>query len=413
MNSLMQDMWSEDERRLLRELVRDEEAFGHLEALLARKLGGLQHHLSTSESYYKAIIDAQDDLVCRYEPYTCRMTFANQAYAQSHGRSIEEVVGANLFELIPPENRERARAVVADMVANPRPIVTVFPASATAPEDQTRWYQWSDNPIFDEAGQLIEVQTVARDVTSLKRLEREQVERQVEQEQRRIITDFIRDASHEFRTPLTIMRSSVYIARKSENLEKIYTRLDKIEAQAVALTRLVDELVLMARLDGDIPPDRLWRADVQFALRGVLEALDEALQGRRVAVHWALLPDIVANHHDLALAFREVMQNAIAHTQANEGIEIRLMACDDGVDIVIEDTGDGIASQDLPHVWERFYRSDHARTTRGFGLGLPIVKRIVEAHGGQVEIESTLGVGTRVRLCLPIQPPTKADSSGA
>lgn len=67
MNSLMQDMWSEDERRLLRELVRDEEAFGHLEALLARKLGGLQHHLSTSESYYKAIIDAQDDLVCRYE----------------------------------------------------------------------------------------------------------------------------------------------------------------------------------------------------------------------------------------------------------------------------------------------------------------------------------------------------------
>ena len=137
--------------------------------------------------------------------------------------------------------------------------------------------------------------------------------------------------------------------------------------------------------------------------QGLQPALREA--GVRAFLESDAPPVWVCGDYDyLKEAILRVFQNAIRYTPAGGAITVRVAQIDNRAVIEISDTGRGIGDKDLPHIFERFYRSDDVASIQGFGLGLPIAQAVVELHGGRIEVESRAGQGSTFRLLLPVTP---------
>lgn len=229
---------------------------------------------------------------------------------------------------------------------------------------------------------------------------------------------FVGDASHELRTPLTTIKANTSLALFGERSPAEYQEvLQEVDQAADTMNRIVQDLLLLARSDaGEL------KVTLQpTALAAVLERAAANLRHRETApVHIALpepSPHVLGDSHHLARLFGNLLDNAARHTPLEGRIDVtahvesgrespRESPRESGreeVVVRISDTGEGIPAEHLPHLCERFYRVDTARSRErgGTGLGLAICRSIVEAHGGRLSIESRVGVGTTVTVLLP------------
>ena len=217
--------------------------------------------------------------------------------------------------------------------------------------------------------------------------------------------DFVANASHELKTPVaTIIASSeaLQIALSRDD-ESAMVFAGRIEESARQLNRLVTDLLDLSRLEREAPELAPTRLD--------LIAKDEMERVRRRAeergLSLALETDQVtvrANHRDLSIAIRNLLDNAIRYTGDDGSVRV-VVGVEAGEAVVeVSDTGEGIPTRDRDRVFERFYRVDSARSrdTGGTGLGLSIVKHVAESHGGSVQVESELGVGSTFVVRLPL-----------
>jgi len=218
---------------------------------------------------------------------------------------------------------------------------------------------------------------------------------------------FVADASHELRTPATVLRTRAEVAlQRSRSVEEYAEFLTQVRREAERLGRLVDGLLLLAAADEDALPkgrpsvylddllvqaSELARAlaapkDVALALGSFEEAPIEAD------------PDLV---RQLCLI---LLENAVKYTQPSGTVRADVTADATMCRLTVRDTGPGIDSETLPYIFERFYRADPARGREGgSGLGLAIAKSIADAHGATIDVESTPGYGTTVRVAFPIR----------
>ena len=217
---------------------------------------------------------------------------------------------------------------------------------------------------------------------------------------------FLADVSHELRTPLTIMLSSLELMRKEEGGDPEFqaNALENIYTEAERMARLTTRLLLLARTDAgtsfvrqplliaDIisevyqqgcPPDRKLVMECQ----GV-ETLDDAV--------------VSGNADYLKQVFLILVENACKYTPDGGHITIRAERREREVIVTVADTGIGIAPEDVPRLFERFYRAQNARSKSGMGLGLAIAQGIVEQHNGTIQVESILGEGSCFRISLPL-----------
>jgi len=213
---------------------------------------------------------------------------------------------------------------------------------------------------------------------------------------------------HELKNPLTAMRAATanVSAGPGEGRE---AAVRTIEDQVLRLSRLTADLRKIADVEGS----RLDRRPVDLT-EIVEETVDAArdLPGvaeRELTVDlprapWPL-PVVVGDADLLALAVWNLLDNAVKYTPAGGRVEVRARETTGHVVLEVADTGQGIAAEDLPQVWDELYRSSAARTVPGSGLGLPLVRAVVERHGGRVGVESRLGSGTVVRVSLPTGGP--------
>ena len=213
---------------------------------------------------------------------------------------------------------------------------------------------------------------------------------------------------HELKNPLTAMRAATanVSAGPGEGRE---AAVRTIEDQVLRLSRLTADLRKIADVEGS----RLDRRPVDLT-EIVEETVDAArdLPGvaeRELTVDlprapWPL-PVVVGDADLLALAVWNLLDNAVKYTPAGGRVEVRARETTGHVVLEVADTGQGIAAEDLPQVWDELYRSPAARTVPGSGLGLPLVRAVVERHGGRVGVESRLGSGTVVRVSLPTGGP--------
>jgi two-component system OmpR family sensor kinase len=216
---------------------------------------------------------------------------------------------------------------------------------------------------------------------------------------------FVADASHELRTPLTSIRGYAELSRSGAITDEEQRRaaIGRIEAEAVRMGVLVDDLLLLARLDQQRPLERR-PVDVVGLVDAAVAAFRVAAPDRVVTVS---VPEELVVVGDSA-RLRQVVDNLLANARVHtaEGVPVDVVATADagGAVLVVRDHGRGMSADDLARATERFYRGDPSRTRRhggGSGLGLSIVAAIVSAHGGRLEVASIPDEGTTVTIHLP------------
>jgi two-component system, OmpR family, sensor kinase len=216
---------------------------------------------------------------------------------------------------------------------------------------------------------------------------------------------FIADASHELRAPLAIIRGNLEILRDATRLPPSEQRNALLEAhdEAERLSRLVVDLLTLARADAGVPPNREV-LELHGLLMKVCGDARKLSRGQRLELG-LVSPATVRGDRDLITQLLLIiLDNAIRYTPASGRVTASL-ACEGGSAVIrVADTGVGIAHEDLPHVFDRFFRADPARSRdpRGTGLGLAIARWIVRQHSGEIHVASEVEVGTTVSIRLPL-----------
>ena len=229
---------------------------------------------------------------------------------------------------------------------------------------------------------------------------------------RTVRTEFVINVSHELRTPLASIRAMAETLldgalHDSEVSEKF---LGNIVREVDRLVRLSEDLTFLARAE-TLPPARE-RFDLGDLVADMAERLATYADKRQVRVALPqVMPalEIEADRSELEQVFFNLLDNAIKYTPSGGSVEVSLDRDKDTLSVTVADTGIGILKEDLPRIFERFWRADRARrfpgeagtATGGTGLGLSIVKHIVEAHGGTIAADSELGKGSRFMVTLP------------
>lgn len=246
---------------------------------------------------------------------------------------------------------------------------------------------------MDEITQLVMSGEVPSDV----------LENALEKERGHILYSFIRDASHQFRTPLAVIKTSVDLLKRKIDTTRFGNYLDRIAGQVNTIVSLVESLNFLAKLESDVDRDFV-REDMRLLLRDMWEVMSQRAEIKKVEIRYSV-PDypvhlaIIPNYARQALS--QVVENAITYTDSGGTITLDLLENDESVQLIISDTGQGITEEDLSQVLERFFRGDKAGTTRGLGLGLSIADSIMRIHGGEITIKSIVDEGTKVFLTFP------------
>ncbi len=212
------------------------------------------------------------------------------------------------------------------------------------------------------------------------------------------------DVSHELRTPLTVIKGNVDLMRRMKRLDE--ESLMSIDHEAGRLTRLVGGLLLLAQAESGKLALNMKQVELDLLLTEVFQEMS-ILAGNRVRVHLNEIDQVyVTGDRDrLKQVFINLVANAIQYTPQGGEVFLSLEKIGEQARIICRDTGPGIPAEDLPHIFERFYRAEKSRTrgrTTGFGLGLSIANWIVERHGGRIEVDSKEGKGTTFAIWLPV-----------
>lgn len=217
--------------------------------------------------------------------------------------------------------------------------------------------------------------------------------------------DFVTNASHELKTPVSsILASAETLQVALERApDKVPQFAAQIEVAARSLARLVSDLLDLSRLEGRTAEHI--EMDLERVVVAEVERMRPLAEERKIGVVSDTVPvSVTGSPEDLALAVRNLLDNAVRYSDPGAVVTIRLDRQGDEAVVAVTDTGTGIPQRDLERIFERFYRVDVARSraTGGTGLGLSIVRHVVESHGGQVNVESQLGSGSTFTIRLPL-----------
>ncbi|MGB9868056.1 MAG: sensor histidine kinase [Bacillota bacterium] len=255
-----------------------------------------------------------------------------------------------------------------------------------------------------EQGYLV----IMNDISQLKRLER-------------IRADFVANVSHELKTPLTSIQGFAETLLASENLDTTTARefLQIIHDEAQRLTRIVESLLELSKLESGAVKPKIQEVDLRSLVCGVARLMEESAKAAGLKLEVTVSGEIGSIFSDPDMirdSLLELLQNAIKYTPPGGTVFVQVEAGCNGASVEaklsVEDTGVGIPEDELPRVFERFYRVDWARDRRsgGTGLGLSIVKHKMELLGGHVEAVSAVGRGSRFTLIVPSLVPKETQS---
>ena len=229
---------------------------------------------------------------------------------------------------------------------------------------------------------------------------------------------FVSDASHELRTPIAVIQGYAALLDRwgKTDPEALQESIDAIRGEAASMERLVEQLLFLARGDNDSQPVKMETLDLTDLAGEVLREEEMIHPERTFLPRWGEDPvSIYADPGLMKQLLRILMDNSLKYSPPEGRIYLRVLASQGHVRLTVQDEGMGIPPEGIPHIFERFYRTDQSRDrkTGGTGLGLSIAKWIVERHGGWFEIVSRPEVGTRITVVLPALQKTIDNPSAA
>ena len=219
--------------------------------------------------------------------------------------------------------------------------------------------------------------------------------------------EFVSNVSHELRTPLASIRAAVETLEDGALDDRATARsfLASIRTEVDRMTLMVEELLELSRIEsGAMPLDRQ-PVDLGLVVEAAVKQVHPQAERRGLTLTTSLgsdLPSVMGDAARLEQAVVNLLQNAVRFTDAAGSVEVSATADDHALTVAVKDSGPGINKSHLPHIFERFYKADRARSGEGIGLGLAIVKHTVQAHGGTVFVESEVGRGSTFGFVIPL-----------
>ncbi|MBA3868440.1 MAG: HAMP domain-containing histidine kinase [Anaerolineae bacterium] len=233
-------------------------------------------------------------------------------------------------------------------------------------------------------------------------IEGQKIKLAIEHERAEILSKFMRDAAHEFKTPLTLMSTNLYLLEKTPDQEKKRLYTEQTYDQIQALNTLLETILILTRLDAtdktDYPREPVKAAELLTDIR----SFNSNARIKMLVENTETLPVVQVNLADLHLALTQIIGNALRFSPTESDVTLQVAVSGQWLSLQISDGGQGMSAETLPHIFDRFYRVDATHTTRGLGLGLAIAKRVFELHDGHIEVQSEIGKGTSFKAYLPI-----------
>jgi PAS domain S-box-containing protein len=373
----------------------------------------MEEQLRHNEERYRTIFENVNDIIYAVNEQG-KIESLNPAFTLISGWKIEDWIGRSVTDLIHPEDRPGFTQNLQQIQTET--ISSTLEARMLTASDRDITVEIKIHPI-DKDGVRVGYTGVARDVTTRQLEALQELQVALEYERLSMLNRFIRNASHDLRTPLSIINSSAYLVRRKlpgSELQNVMAHLDSIENQVMHLNEQINNLFTISDdfMDMRAP---LEQHDLNGILAGVVYELTPATERKHQQITFTPLESpamLMCNPGEMQRAVRHILVNASNYTLPKGKIDITISRKPGFLVIEIQDNGIGIDPDQLTHIFEPFYRVDQARNldTGGMGLGLTITRAIVEGHGGQIDAVSTLGEGTTFTLSFPITLGSKTSS---
>jgi two-component system phosphate regulon sensor histidine kinase PhoR len=348
---------------------------------MTRNLSQKMRDLSDGKQRLELILEAMGQGVMVLDR-TGRISFTNSSMVRVLGVD-RDLIGKTPLEIFRrPELENAVRAVFA---GDPGQVLEIAAGNS-------RVLQANVAPVAKVSSQVESVVVVFHDLTDIRRTER-------------MRRDFIANVSHEFKTPLTSIRgyAETLLSGANDDPKIAPDFLRTIERNAEHLEALVSDLLTLARLEAEVPATRE-QVDVKSVIDEQISSRTSAITERDIRVTVACPPiEVQADRSRLSTALSNLIDNAIHYNKAGGEIRISAEMQNGTLNLSVADTGYGIPSEELPRIFERFYRVDKARAREsgGTGLGLSIVKHAIESQGGAISVTSRIGAGSTFTIRLP------------
>ncbi len=390
-----------------------------------------ENGLRRSQSRFKDIAETASDWFWETDE-THRFTFVSKRFTDITGVDRSWILGKTRFEFA-----KRAGVALEDHQADldARRAFKDFQYKVANEHGDTCYWTISGRPVFDDDGRFLGYRGSGRDrtieesaqqeVLQSRNLLQEEVERATtglraktqqleealakEQELVAIQRQFIAMASHEFRTPLAVIDGSVQrLLRQKEQMtpDKLEARAMSIRRAVATMTSLMESTLTAARMDAGKVDIEIQKFDLREAITEVCDRQRELSEKHTIFCDIGDVPDFVSGDRAaLELVFSNLLTNAVKYSPHAPDITVRGSCDDENLVIAVHDNGVGIDEDDLPKMFNRFFRAKTSTGIAGTGIGLNLAKAVVELHGGSIAVESQKGQGSIFTVCIPIAGP--------
>ncbi len=378
----------------------------------ATQLAAVNNELSKSEERFRTLC-ACSPLGIYLADVEGRCTYMNPRCQGISGLILEESLVSAWQRFVHPEDRERVVADWLTWIKDGQEYSNEF--RLVDNDENVRWINVQSSPMFSDLGKLIGHVGTVRDVTHRKqaeeergRLIHEQVARQEAERANQMKDEFLAILSHELRTPLNaILGWSRLLRSKKLDTKTIDKALETIERNAKSQAQLIEDILDVSRILRGQLSLNMHPIQLAYVIEMAIDSLRPLAEAKSIVIKWECSQNVVRVVGDidrLQQVVWNLLSNAIKFTPEEGKVEVRLELVGDETQIQIIDSGIGIDPDFLPYVFDRFRQAD-STTTRsygGLGLGLAIVRHLVEQHGGKVAAENNTGEGAKFTVSLPL-----------